>query len=282
VSNRVFWRRRAVAVTVLAVCVVAVVVLINVLGGGSPAKYSASRAGHGAVASAKGKLTVGVPAQRRLIGCTPSGLSEVSGGYGTARAVALTFDDGPWDNPPSIDFVRELARLHAPGTFFEIGRQIPTYDPTGSVERAMLAAGDMIGDHTWSHPDMDALPVAQQKAELLEMINAVKQRTGFRPCLWRPPDGDVDPELVKLARSLGLITVMWDVDTKDWTRPGVAAIVRAALAGAHNGAIIIMHFGGGDRTQTLASLPKEVAGLRARGYKLVTVAQLLGIKLHYS
>jgi peptidoglycan-N-acetylglucosamine deacetylase len=217
----------------------------------------------------------------QLVGCVPSGASEVFDGSSKRREIALTFDDGPDTEPPSIDFVNLLAREHVPATFFEIGRQIPEYDPTGSLERAMLADGDMIGDHTWSHPDMTLLSVSEQKAELEMTIDAIRRRTGFTPCLWRPPYGDVDPQLLALARSMGMLTIMWDVDPRDWALPGTSNIYEAVVSAAHNGAIVIQHFGGGPRYETLAALPQEIATLRARGYTFVTVAQLLGLRMIY-
>ncbi len=146
----------------------------------------------------------------------------------------------------------------------------------------MLADGDMIGDHTWSHPDMPKLRVRQQRAQLLGAAAAIKKATGgFTPCLWRPPYGDVKPSLVSLARSLGFLTIMWDVDPRDWALPGVNAIYSNVVSHAHDGAIVIQHFGGGPRYQTLAALPREIDALRAKGYKFVTVTQLLGLQLLY-
>jgi peptidoglycan/xylan/chitin deacetylase (PgdA/CDA1 family) len=178
-----------------------------------------------------------------------------------------------------MDFVRLLARESVPATFFEIGEQIPEYDPDGAAERAMLADGDIIGDHTWTHPDMTTLTATEQKSELQRTIDAIRQRTGFTPCLWRPPYGDTDPELVELARSMGLLTIMWDVDPQDWTSPGTVEIYQRVISAAHNGAIVIQHFGGGPRWQTLAALPTEISTLRHEGYRFVTVAQLLGLRL---
>lgn len=217
----------------------------------------------------------------RLVGCVASGQSEVFQGSAARHELALTFDDGPWNDPPSIDFVKLLAREHVPATFFEIGSQIPEYDASGSVERAMLADGDMIGDHTWSHPDMLSLSPSAQREELQWTIDAISRRTGFTPCLWRPPYGDVDTQLISLARSMGLLTVMWDVDPSDYTLPGTAAIYQRVVSAAHNGAIVIQHFGGGPRTQTLAALPQEITTLRHQGYRFVTVAQLLNLTLTY-
>jgi peptidoglycan-N-acetylglucosamine deacetylase len=160
-----------------------------------------------------------------LTGCVAAGKSLVYNGPAQGREIALTFDDGPWSDPPTIDFLHVLEREHVPATFFEIGRQIPMYDATGAVERRMLADGDMIGDHSWSHPDVAALSPAGQRAQLLDAVDAIRRATrGFTPCLWRPPYGDISPSLIKLARSLGLITVMWNVDPRDWALPGVNAI----------------------------------------------------------
>jgi peptidoglycan-N-acetylglucosamine deacetylase len=218
----------------------------------------------------------------RVAGCVARGPSLVYGGSTKVHDIALTFDDGPWDTPPPSAFLNVLERDHAVGTFFEIGKQIAPYDPGGKYERRMLADGDMIGDHSWSHPDVASLPVSQQRFQLEQTIDAIRKATGgFTPCLWRPPYGDISPELVRLARSLGLITVMWDVDPRDWSLPGVGAIYGNVVSHAHNGAIVIQHFGGGPRYETVAALPREIDTLRARGYRFVTVAQMLGLRLIY-
>jgi peptidoglycan-N-acetylglucosamine deacetylase len=218
----------------------------------------------------------------QLVGCVPAGPSVVYSGSSAIHEIALTFDDGPWGNPPTINFISLLAREHVPATFFEIGGQISQFDRTGSLERLMLADGDMIGDHTWSHPQMNLLAPAAQTSQLELTIQAIRRATGgFTPCLWRPPYGATNPQLESLARSLGLITVVWDVDPRDWALPGVGAIYSNVVGNARNGAIVLQHFGGGPRYETLQALPQEIATLRARGYKFVTVAQLLGLRLIY-
>jgi peptidoglycan/xylan/chitin deacetylase (PgdA/CDA1 family) len=91
----------------------------------------------------------------------------------------------------------------------------------------------------------------------------------------------VSPALIGRARSLGFTTIQWDIDPRDWARPGVGAIEANVLSNAHPGAIVIMHDGGGDRSETLAALPDIIDTLRARGYTFVTVTQLLGQRVIY-
>ncbi len=218
----------------------------------------------------------------KLVGCVPSGPSLVYGGPPTRKEIALTFDDGPWSQPPSMTFVNLLARYRAPATFFEIGSQISEFDPTGSIERAMLADGDMIGNHTWSHPNMNALSSSAQTSELTMTTDAIRHAAGgFSPCLWRSPYGLANPSLIALARSLGMITVMWNIDPRDWALPGVGAIEGNVLTNARNGGIVEMHFGGGPRYETIDSLPTIIDTLRARGYRFVNLAQMLGLRLIY-
>ena len=217
----------------------------------------------------------------RLVGCLASGPDWVFTGPRNVHDIALTFDDGPWWEPPTSEFVDELARLHAPATFFEIGEHIPTYDPDGAVERQMLADGDMIGDHTWSHPDMLGLSADEQRQEISLAAEAIRKATGFEPCLFRAPDGAVDPSVLSEARAMGFTTIQWDIDPRDWALPGEGEIIDNVLENAHNGGIIEEHFGGGPRYETLDALPAEIAGLRARGYQLVTLTQMLGYKLVY-
>lgn len=217
----------------------------------------------------------------RLVGCVASGPDWVFTGPRNVHDIALTFDDGPWWEPPTADFVTELARLHVPATFFEIGEHIPTYDPHGTAERQMLADGDMIGDHTWSHPDLEGLSPFEQRGQIAEAAAEIKKVTGFQPCLFRAPDGAVDSSVLSEAKSLGFTTIQWDIDPRDWALPGEDEIIDNVLANAHNGGIIEEHFGGGPRYETLDALPAEVAGLRARGYQFVTLTQMLGYKLVY-
>ena len=226
---------------------------------------------------ARGTLaTLHVP---QLVGCVPSGPAYVTSGPTTGREIALTFDDGPWyDTPQFLDI---LERYHVPATFFEIGEEISTYGEGGAIERRMLADGDMVGDHTWSHPDVSGAGVFAQ-GQILSAASAIRAAThGFTPCLFRAPGGAVSSALISEARSLGFTTIEWDIDTVDWSRPGTATIEQRAIGGAHPGAIILQHDGGGDRSETLAALPDEITTLLRRGYHFVTVTQLLGQKLIY-
>ena len=226
---------------------------------------------------ARGRLaTLHTP---QLVGCVPSGPAYVTSGPTAGRQIALTFDDGPWyDTPQFLDI---LERYHVPATFFEIGEQISTYGEGGAIERRMLADGDMVGDHTWSHPDVSGAG-AFARGQILSTASAIRAAThGFTPCLFRAPGGAVSSALISEARSLGFTTIEWDVDTVDWSRPGTATIERRAIGGAHPGAIILQHDGGGDRSETLAALPDEITTLLREGYHFVTVTQLLGQKLIY-
>ncbi|MBV9049881.1 MAG: polysaccharide deacetylase family protein [Solirubrobacterales bacterium] len=215
----------------------------------------------------------------QLIGCVPSGAPFVSGGPSSRREIALTFDDGPWPDTPQ--FLDILEREHVVATFFEIGNQIATYGEGGALERRMLADGDMVGDHTWSHPDVSGAGDFA-RGQILAAAGAIRAATrGFTPCLFRAPYGSVSGALISEARSLGFTTIQWNVDPSDWARPGTEAIYNNVVANAHSGAIVIQHDGGGDRSETLAALPREIDTLRSEGYRFVTVTQLLGQRLIY-
>jgi peptidoglycan-N-acetylglucosamine deacetylase len=208
-----------------------------------------------------------------LDGCTAAGTRARFNGPAAGNMVALTFDDGPSIYTPQVLAV--LNRYHAHATFFEIGRQVGALAATS---RSIIRAGDVVGDHTWSHP---VLTVANVAAQIDPTQRAIRAATGFTPCLLRPPYGIAPPGVVAIARSLGLNTIQWDVDPADWSRPGVSVIVQRVLSAVHPGAIVIMHDGGGLRDQTVAALGTIVPTLIDRGYRLVTVPQLLGLKPAY-
>lgn len=186
------------------------------------------------------------------------------------REIALTFDDGPGPYTPQILAI--LERHHVPATFFEVGvLERYFYSSTSAI----VAAGDAIGDHTEKHRPMSQLSAAAQRNQLLDDALAVQRRGAQFPRLFRPPYGMWNRTTLALLRRYRMLMVLWTVDTNDYRRPGVKAIVRTALAGARPGAIILLHDAGGDRSQTVKALPRILAGLRARGYRLVTVPRLL-------
>ncbi len=215
----------------------------------------------------------------QLVGCVPSGPNWVFHGPTNVRQIALTFDDGPWYDTPQ--FLALLEREHVPATFFEIGDQIGTYGQGGAIERRMLADGDMVGDHTWDHANVSG-GGSFAASEISQAAAAIRGATGgFQPCLFRAPYGAVSSGLTSEARSLGFTTIQWDIDPRDWARPGTDAIYQNVVQNAHDGAIVIQHDGGGDRSETLAALPREIDTLRRAGYRFVTVTQMLGYQLLY-
>ena len=216
----------------------------------------------------------------QLVGCVARGAPFVfSGPSNQGKVVALTFDDGPWVQ--TGQFLNVLEHYHVHATFFEIGEQISTYGENGAIERRMLADGDMIGDHTWSHPDVSGGGTFARD-QIIRAAAAIKTAThGFQPCLFRAPYGAVSPALFAVTKSLGFKTIQWDVDPVDWSRPGTAAIEERVLSAVHPGAIVLQHDGGGDRSETLAALPDEIQTLKRRGYRFETITQMFGMKLLY-
>ncbi len=204
----------------------------------------------------------------RVVGCVSRGGPYLSGP--ARREVAVGFDDGPWPDTP--EFVTMLERNHVRATFFMIGRQVD-----GAYRKTMLRElrdGDVLGDHTFTHPDLTQSP--EVRNQLLRTIAVIRAQTGYTPCIFRPPYGAYNAAVVRTAHSLGLATVLWNVDPSDWALPGTAAIVQRVLAQVRPGSIIISHDGGGPRGQTLAAYPQIFAALRARGYRVVTILELLG------
>lgn len=185
------------------------------------------------------------------------------------RLVALTFDDGPSLYTPRMLDVLRAFRVHA--TFFVIGRQVGQYP--GFV-RDVVNAGDEVGNHTYTHADLLYLSNDGIKAQLQQTQLAVKAAAGVTPVWFRPPEGAVDSRVAAVAGSLGLHTVLWSVDPRDWSRPGTEAIIQDVLAAVRPGSIILLHDGGGDRSETLAALRVILHALQAQRYQVLTVSQL--------
>jgi peptidoglycan/xylan/chitin deacetylase (PgdA/CDA1 family) len=224
--------------------------------------------------AAVGQQPIASPSLYRIVGCRSHGRFAYLHGA-ARREVAIGFDDGPAADTGA--FVTMLERSHAKATFFMVGRQITgRYRPTVLRE---LRDGDALGDHTFNHPDLTRS--GSVRAELESTIGAIRSLSGYTPCVLRPPYGAYDPSVLRTARSLGLATVMWNVDPRDWALPGTGAIAQQVLAQVRPGSIIISHDGGGPRGETLAAYPSIIASLRARGYRMVTIPELLGFRPVY-
>jgi peptidoglycan/xylan/chitin deacetylase (PgdA/CDA1 family) len=270
-------RRRLVALLLLAGAALSLGLAVGA-GGGSAARHQASapRTGYfGAIAAAAGTGSRSFAADEqadentaitRTLAYTP--FVRVAGDQ--HKQIALTFDDGP--GPYTPDILAVLARMHAPATFFEVGIEEQYFHASTS---AIVGLGDPIGDHTENHSAMSKLSRRDQVAQLLQQTAAIGQYGAPFPRLFRPPYGDWDGRTLALLRKYKMLMVLWTVDTSDYRQPGVAAIVDAAVGGARPGAIILLHDAGGDRSETVAALPKIISKLRARGYTLVTVPKLL-------
>jgi peptidoglycan-N-acetylglucosamine deacetylase len=197
-------------------------------------------------------------------------VAGVTHGNPAQRMVALTFDDGPSGRTAAI--LRVLARHHAHATFFVVGRATRGMEP---VLRHIAATGNELADHTYSHADLLALHARARRSQLQWTRGLVWRATGIQARFFRPPYGATGPAVNRLGRSLGLIPVLWSVDSRDWQQPGTKAIVQRVLAHVQPGAIVLMHDGGGDRRETLRALPSILRGLQRRHFDVVTLSRML-------
>ena len=175
------------------------------------------------------------------------------------KVVYLTFDDGP-DPHWTPEVLAVLQAHNAHGTFFMLAEHANEHPDLVDQVRS---AGNTIGNHSVSHPQVPKLSPAQLHHQIAD---------GVRSKCFRPPYGATNAAVRAEIRRNGMEQVLWDVDPQDWARPGTSTIVRRALAGAHPGAIILMHDGGGNRAQTVAALDQVLTTLSARGYTFATLS----------
>ena len=147
-----------------------------------------------------------------------------------------------------------LARHHAKATFFVLGREAAAHPQLVELARSQ---GHHIGNHTWDHPMLTHLTPKRIHEEIF---------SGVKSKCFRPPYRDTNAAVAAVATAYHQRQVLWDVDTNDWEKPGAAKIEHEILRGARPGAIILMHDGGGTRTQTVAALDRALTQLTARGY----------------
>ncbi len=261
-----FRRRRAAAALVALVLVIVVAVVASSSGGTHKRPLvppSVRRVLQKAPSDPEADQLAAVGS---VLGYTPF----VKEGGAKGRDIALTFDDGPGPYTPQV--ISVLEQYHVKATFFVIGRMLRYFSASTVRE---IEDGDVIGDHTETHPMLAHMSAHEQYEEMFEQGARIELLGAKRPVLFRPPYGSFNATTFQQLKRLHQLMVLWSVDTGDFEQPGVSVIVQRALEGAHPGAIILMHDAGGTRTQTIEALPQIIKALRAKGYDLVTVPKLL-------
>jgi len=183
------------------------------------------------------------------------------------KAVALTFDDGP--SPIYTPQVLQiLVADHVPASFQIIGQSGAAYP---DLLRQEAADGMSLVNHTWTHVALTTLPPSGWTGQVDQTNSLLQSITGHPVQCLRPPYGYTDSAVVAQLGQRGLAELYWDVDPSDYLRPGASVIAERVLSAIHPGAIVVMHDGGGDRSQTVSALPAIISGIRADGYQIVPV-----------
>ena len=203
-------------------------------------------------------------------------------GYDPNHVVALTFDDGPdpvW-TPQILDILKSK---HVPATFFLIGENA---ESSPDLVKRIDAEGHQIGNHTYTHPNIADVSDRRVTLELNATERLLESLIGKRTLLFRPPYAeDVEPETpdqvhpLVLTSQLGYYSVGMQIDPDDWRRPGAPEIIKRVMEQAHSGEgnVVLLHDAGGDRSQTVEALPLLIDKLRAEGYQLVRISDLLKV-----
>jgi peptidoglycan-N-acetylglucosamine deacetylase len=185
--------------------------------------------------------------------------------------IAMTFDDGPSPEttPRLLDILKQR---NIKATFFMIGQNA---ERNPAIVKRILAEGHEIGNHSWTHPQLSKLSDDRVTEEITKTQAAIKSACGYTPVLLRPPYGAITARQKEwIEKQIGLSVIIWSVDPFDWKRPGASVIEQRILAGARPGAIILSH---DIHKQTVDAMPATLDALAAKGFKFVTVSQLIAM-----
>ncbi len=187
-----------------------------------------------------------------------------------ARRIALSFDDGP-SRETCGKILEILERYGVRATFFVVGRCAG--EDEGDV-RAIAEAGHEIGNHTWSHANITRLSEEGLRREVKKTEEILLRITGKRPVLFRPPEGAWNERAVAILKEMGYTTVLWSVDTRDWTKPKVATVTALVERETKGGDVILFHDLAETGATTPAALERVIPYLLGQGYEFVTVSEL--------
>ena len=193
-----------------------------------------------------------------------------------SRQLALTYDDGPND-PCTLRLLEILAKHNVRATFFLIGRYVRQRP---NIVRALLEAGHAIGNHTFAHPNLIFATPGQTRSELQACAQAIQDAGATPSSLFRPPFGGRRPGTLRIARSMGLTPVMWNVAGRDWVAKSPEEIEVSIKRAVRGGDVILLHDGshhgmGADRAHTVTATDRLITHFKASGYQFVTIPQMI-------
>jgi len=192
------------------------------------------------------------------------------------RQLALTYDDGPND-PHTCHLLEVLAKHGVKATFFVIGRYVKQRP---DIARELVRAGHIVGNHSFSHPNLIFTSAQQTKMQLQDCDRILHDAVGDHSRLFRPPFGGRRPATLEIARELGLQPVMWNVTGWDWNGKPSEYIERRVRQQIRGGDVILLHDGGhrefgADRSQTVIATDRLLTRYKSEGYKFVTIPEMM-------
>ncbi len=216
------------------------------------------------------KPTVAESERAKLIGEGKAPLVFIKGDP-KQKLIALTFDDSPYAKwtPKLLDVLR---LLNVKATFFCIGASVKKFP---AIARQIVEDGHEIGNHSYNHIDLAWLSRGEAQSEIEACNDAIRKAVGIQPTLVRPPGGNFDEYLVEAAKKTGMTLVFWTANVGDYRRPTPIEVLKVAEERTGPGGIVLLHDG---VQQTLAALPTFVHHMRQKGYKFVTVSELMAAK----
>jgi peptidoglycan/xylan/chitin deacetylase (PgdA/CDA1 family) len=198
-----------------------------------------------------------------------------------SKQLALTYDDGPND-PHTLRLLEVLAKHQVHATFFLIGRYVKQRP---DVAREIVQAGHAVGNHTFSHPNLIFASTGQVRTEVQQCAQTLDDAVGQHSRLFRPPFGGRRPATLRIARSLGLAPVMWNVTGWDWKGKPAEYVEHKVHEQIRGGDVVLLHDGGNaffgaDRSQTVLATDRLITRCKSEGYEFVTIPEMMGEGVH--
>jgi len=218
----------------------------------------------GAILATQLVLTGGQPAAAAAPVAAQTATVDMAATQAARKTVALTFDDGPSQYTPQVLDILKKYKVKA--TFCTLGKSV---GPRSATAKRIVREGHRLCNHSWDHPNFTTLSATAARSQVTRTQKQMKAVTGSTPQVFRFPYGASNARARDVVRAEKLRILGWTVDTRDWSRPGAKTIENRAVDSTRPGGVILLHDGGGNRSQTVAALDDIIRRLQAKGYTFV-------------